>query len=216
MPASSRPVRRPKPSDPLSSLLASGALVRLVLHLGVRPDDAQHFRALQRRTGLPVRSLQRELQRLERLGVVTRHRVGRAVRFPLDEGTPAWRALLGAVRELADPADVLRAALVDVSGVDVAFLFGSFARGDARPDSDVDVLILGEAVDEDALARAALDAGVLLARDVSVIHYRPAELARRVAEGSGFALRVLGGVKRWVVGDAARLEALVPIAGRAA
>jgi predicted nucleotidyltransferase len=186
------------------------------MHLGVRPDEAQHFRALQRRSGLPVRSLQRELERLERLGVVTRRRVGRMVRFPLNEGSPAWRVLLAALRELADPADVLRAALADVPGVEVAFLFGSFARGDPRPDSDVDVLVLGDAVDEDALARATLEAGVLLARDVSVIHYRPAELARRVAEGSGFARRVLEGMKRWVVGDGARLAAIVPIAGRAA
>jgi len=83
--SSAKRVRRPKASDSLSTTLASGALARVAIHLGARPEEAQHFRALQRRTGLPVRSLQRELERLQRLGVVVRRRVGRTVRFPLRE-----------------------------------------------------------------------------------------------------------------------------------
>ena len=212
---SPRPVRRPKPSDQISAVLASGALVRLAIHLGVRPYEEQHFRSLLRRTGLPIRSLQHELQRLERLGVVTRRPVGRTVRFPLKEDTAAWRVLCAALRELADPADVLRAALVQVPGVDVAFLYGSFARGDFRAESDIDLWVVGESIDEGALARATLETGVLLAREVNVVHYGIAELVRRVEEGSGFVLRVLGGPKRWVVGDAERLAGLVAITGQA-
>jgi predicted nucleotidyltransferase len=49
----------------------------------------------------------------------------------------------------ADPALVatLRAALADRKDVELAFLFGSRARGRFRPDSDVDVAYLGSEVD---------------------------------------------------------------------
>jgi predicted nucleotidyltransferase len=62
----------------------------------------------------------------------------------------------------------LRAALAPVREVRAAFLFGSYARGEARPESDIDVAVLLEAT-----ARAS-DRGELLRRLIS-------ELGREVA-----------------------------------
>jgi predicted nucleotidyltransferase len=201
--------RSPKRGDALSSILASGALARLVIDLAVHPEEAPHGRALQRRTGLTPRSLQTELARLEALGIVRRRPQGRLVRYELNEGSPRWRALRALVRELADPADVLRDALADVPGVGAAFVFGSIARGDFREDSDVDLFILDEGVPDDLLARRTIDAGVLLCREVSVVRMTSEELARRIAAGSGFALAVLRGPKLWVAGSEHRFDASV-------
>ena len=54
----------------------------------------------------------------------------------------------------ADPAlvETLRAALAGRKDVQLALLFGSQARGRARPDSDADVAYLGETVDPLELA----------------------------------------------------------------
>lgn len=201
--------RSPKRNDALSSTLASGALARLVIDLAVRPEEAPHGRALGQRTGLTPRSLQTELVRLERLGVLQRRPDGRLVRYELNEGSPRWRALRGLVRALADPADVLRSALADVPGVATAFVFGSIARGDFREDSDVDVFILDDGVPEDLLARRTLDAGVLLQREVSVVQMTAGELRSRAMAGSGFILDVLRGPKLWLAGSAGELDAIV-------
>lgn len=206
--------RAAKRSDPLSSVLASGALARLVIDFAVHPEDAPHGRVLQRRTGLTPRSLQAELERLERLGIVQRRPEGRRVRYELNEASPRWRALRELVRELAAPADVLRNALADVPAVAAAFVFGSMARGDFREDSDIDLFILDAGVPEDLLARRSLDAGVLLRREVSVVQMTAEELARRVAAGSGFIGDVLRGPKLWLAGDVTALDEAA--AGRAA
>lgn len=202
--------RSAKRGDALSSILASGALARLVIDLAVHPEEAPHGRALQRRTGLTPRSLQTELARLEGLGIVQRRPEGRLVRYALNEGSPRWRALRELVREMADPADVLRSALSDVPGVAAAFVFGSIARGDFREDSDVDVFILDDGAPEDLLARRTLDAGVLLQREVSVVQMAAGELRRRVMAGSGFIRDVLRGPKLWLAGSAEELDAIVP------
>lgn len=180
-----------------------------MIDLAVRPEEAPHGRALQRRTGLTPRSLQAELARLEALGIVRRRPEGRLVRYALNEGSPRWRALRELVREMADPADVLRSALADVPGVAAAFVFGSMARGDFREDSDVDLFVLDEGVPEDLLARRTLDAGVLLRREVGVVQMTPEELARRVAAGSGFIHDVLRGPKLWVIGGEEEFDAVV-------
>ena len=203
-------MRALKRADLLSSVLASGALARLVIHFAVRPDECPHARALQRHTGLTPRSLQIELARLERLGVVERRAEGHRVAYALNEGSPRWRALRQLIPQLADPVDVLRDALSDMPGIDAAFVFGSFARGDVREDSDVDVFVLGAEDAEDLLARRTLDAGVLLGREVNVVHLGRDELRRRMQTGSGFLGRVLTAAKRWLVGDEATLGVELP------
>src|SRR5439155_25269360 len=74
-------VRKPNRDEPLSAILASGALARLVTHFAIRPDEATHMRGLQRATGLAPRSLQTELARLQQLGVIQRKASGRQVRY---------------------------------------------------------------------------------------------------------------------------------------
>lgn len=208
-----RPARAPKRTDPLSMVLASGALARLVIDLAVRPDEASHGREIQRRTGLTPRSLQTELARLEALDVIQRRPEGRLVKYALNEGSPAWRALWTTARELADPIDVVRDALVDVEGIAAGFVFGSFARGDAREDSDVDVFLLDEGIEEDHLSRRTLDSGLLLGREVNVVLFTAAELARKVEEKSAFIRNVLRRPKVWIAGSRAAFEDVVSGAG---
>lgn len=206
--------RAPKRADPLSATRASGALARLLIDLAVHPEEATHGRELQRRTGLTPRSMQTELARLESLGIVERRPEGRRVLYALNERDPRWGALRDLVRELADPADVLRNALADVPGVAAAFVFGSMARGDFREDSDIDVFILDEGVPDDLLARRTLDVGVLLRREVNVVQMSAAELGRRIETASGFVHDVLGGAKLWVVGNEDEFHAGTAGAGR--
>lgn len=197
--------RRPKAADPLSTALASGAMARVARYFAVNPEGVPHVRALQRATRLTPAALQTELSRLVTLGVLDRRPDGRRVHYALRETTPAWPPLRALVRALSTPADVLPYALAEVPGVDAAFVYGSHARGDVRPDSDVDVLLLGRDIDECVLYRHTLDAAALLDREVNVVHITPAELATRAAT-PGFWRRVLEGTKQWVVGSPEALD----------
>lgn len=201
LPAPPPPVRSPKRSDALSATLASGALARLLIDFAVHPEDASYGREIQRRTGLTPRSLQTELARLESLGLVRRRSDGRLVRYELVEGTPKWSTFRRLIRELADPVDVVRNALADVPGIGAAFIFGSFARGDTREDSDVDVFIIDDDIPEPLLARRTIDAEILLGREVNVVQMTRDELAGRIEAGSSFIRTVFSRPKLWLVGS---------------
>lgn len=143
----------PTPSA-LQATFASPAMARLLLFFAVHPEEPLHIRELYRRTGLGMASLQKELDRFQRLGIILRDRDGRRLAYRLNLASERWRAMRTLVRKLAAPAEVLREAFTGVPGVEGAFVFGSQVRGDMRPDSDVDLLLIA---DEPA-SRAVQDA----------------------------------------------------------
>ena len=197
-----------------SGLLASPALCRLVTHFVLHPQADLHFHGLKRVTGLPNRSLQLELARLERLGLIMRKADGRLVRYVVQADVPRWRALREMIRQFVEPADVLRVALANVAGIEVAFVYGSFARRhDVHPDSDVDVFVVSPQIDQSsmrtAVAAELLEVSGLLHREVNASRYTPSKLAVKIAGHSRFISNVLAGDKDWIIGSPARLAAVI-------
>ena len=191
----------------------------LVVHFVMRPNDALHFQALKRATMLPNRSLQLELARLQRLGLIVREPEGRLVRFRVQSEDAAWATLRDVVRRFVEPAEILRVALAETEGVAAAFVFGSFARHDGvHRNSDVDLFVLSASHAAEparrAVASAVLDVSALLDREVNVSGYTPQQLAKRIASGTAFTKAVLGGAKDWVIGDWAMFCKAVPSARR--
>jgi predicted nucleotidyltransferase len=123
------------------------------------------------------------------------------VTFAARAETPVWRALRQVVRHVADPAELLRDALVDAVGIDAAFVYGSTARGDARPDSDVDLFLVGSLGDTTALAARTMEVSTLLQRDVNVTRYTAAELKDQRCRENPFLERVMAAPRRWVIGS---------------
>lgn len=184
----------------LASLFPSMAMARLVVFFAVHPGGRFHVRELARRTGLSSASLQHELRRLAAIGALRREdRAGRTFHHADDEH-PAWRAWMLLMRASAHPADVLREALVDAAGIDMAFVFGSWARGDARPDSDVDVLLVGNDEPRAGAGRLLAEAELLIGRPVDVIGYAPGVFAAR-AESNAFLRAVLREPRIWLRGE---------------
>lgn len=192
----------------MSTILGSQALRRLLVHFALHPEDEFHLRALQRQTGLGIRSLQTELARLVEMGLIRRTAGPKKVLYSTDLSNPAWPALRTLIRSFVDVPEVLRAALAPVDGIRAAFVFGSYARGTHVRESDVDVLVLGEDIRRDELTRNTLEASMLLDREVNPLVYSPRELADRSdLGGSGFLEDVLAGPKRWIIGDEHLLKA---------
>jgi predicted nucleotidyltransferase len=180
----------------------------LVTYFVLFPDTALHFRALQRALAVSSRSLQHELARLERMGLIQREREGRLVRYRAVADHPRWAALRELVRQFAEPAELLRVALGGVPGIEAAFIFGSCARGQMHPDSDIDVFVLGNALKDRetrlSLTQGTLEASMLLDREVNVSRYTRDKL--EAGRDDGFVSAVLTGPKLWLVGDETVLQ----------
>ena len=190
--------------DRLNDFVGSEARARLLAHFVVHPDGRDHVRALERHTGLGKRSLQAELARLEAMGLVRREVAGRRVVYRREDGNRQWRAIESLVAEYA-PGLVLRDALKEVPGIEAAFIFGSQARGDARPDSDIDLLILGERIDDARLGAALLETALVLDRPVDAKRYDAERFIRDRVPGASFLSAALAGPIHFLIGSPAVL-----------
>jgi predicted nucleotidyltransferase len=185
----------------LQSLLGSEAMRRLIVHFAARPGSELHFRALERRLGLSRQSLKNALDTLEHLGLVTRSEAGQRVHYRAADHV-GWQPLRELIRTFAAPAEVVGDLFHGVPGVRGAFVFGSAATGQMRPDSDVDVFVIGDAADAGALGMATMELGMLLGREIDLKHYTPAAIrAEQAREGTSYVKRVLAGTTQWAVGS---------------
>lgn len=101
-----------------------------------------HLRELARRSGLALRTVQQELAQLAKAGLVTAWRDGNRLYYEANKNNPVYGDLRNIVLKTAGLAHALQSAL-RTPDIELAFIFGSLASETARPESDVDLMVIG-------------------------------------------------------------------------
>jgi predicted nucleotidyltransferase len=147
-------------------------------------------------------AVQRELAQLEAAELVTVKRVGNQKHYQANASAPIFEELRGLVLKTSGLVDVLRSALAPLAAqIDVALVFGSVAKGLDTAKSDIDLLVISEALTHAELFAALEAASTRLKRTVSPTLYSRVEIDKRIREGNSFIKRVLAQPKLWVIGE---------------
>ena len=151
------------PEQLLANLLFGAYRHRVLSLLFPRPGDSFHVRMIARLTGIPAGSLHRELRLLADAGLLDAERVGNQVHYSANEASPVFRELSAMLDKTAGTPPTLHehaaqytvelaqrmpavparklAAICRKYGVRKMSVFGSAARNELRPDSDIDLLV---------------------------------------------------------------------------
>lgn len=187
-----------RPIEP-SALLFGEDYRRLLGLLLMRPDQDFHVREISRLTGVDAGNAQRALKRMEQASLLRSSRSGNQVRYKANRACPIFPELQGIVRKTVGLADVLRAALDPLSKrIEVAFVFGSVARGEEGPASDIDLMVVGNVSFDDVVVTLH-PLHERLGREINAVVMKRPEFRRRLKEGS-FVARVMGGEKLMLLG----------------
>lgn len=187
-------------APPLLPILRSQAQARLLTTLLLDPEQTWTVSSLSRRADVSQPTATREVQRLERAGlvVVSGNRSARSI--SVDAGSPYYPELASLVLKAFGPGRVIADALAGVDGVEEAWLFGSWARrylGEPGGSPvDIDLLVVGEP-DLDALATETTRAGTTLGRPVGATVLSRAEWTDA---STGFVRAVRDGARVQVMG----------------
>lgn len=148
-------------------------------------------------------AVQRELARLELAGLVTVTRVGNQKHYQANAVSAVYEELRGLVLKTSGLVDVLRSALQPlVAQIDCAFVYGSVAKKQDTPSSDIDLMVISDTLTYADLFAALEEAAVRLGRTVNPTTYSRKELDKRVRLDNAFIKRVWSQPRLWVIGEA--------------
>ncbi|MDH7498988.1 MAG: nucleotidyltransferase domain-containing protein [candidate division NC10 bacterium] len=190
-------------------LFASETLVALLKKFLLQPEASFYQRELADAVGTRLYTVQRELARLERSGLIIKEARGNRAYYRANRAHPAFEDLRRVVIKTVGLVETLRAALAPLRGrLRMAFLYGSFASGQEQAGSDIDLFLVGD-LSLWEVAAALAPVARELGREMNPTIYPPEELRRKFQEGHHFIREVRKGPKLFLIGSEDDLAALV-------
>jgi len=189
-------------STSLAEALFTATQRRVMACLFGQPGRSYSVSELIHTTGAGSGAVQRELARLAGSGLLTVERVGNQKRYRANPDSPIHDELVAIVRKTFGLAMPLREALAPLADrLHAAFVYGSVAKGSDTATSDIDLMLVSDALTY-ADAMVALDPLMeRLGREINPTLYTRAELRKRIADGNSFVTRVLAQPRLWLIGS---------------
>jgi len=195
-------------SSVAESLITSRARLAVLKLLLLNAGQRFYLREIAERTSLPVRAVQLEVARLEASGLLESEAEGRRKYYRANRQAPIFPDLRAFLVKTIGLGDLLKEHVQQVSGeITVAFLYGSFARGEDKANSDIDLMVVGS-ISGRALSKALAPARESLAREINPMLITEAEFRQKLAQRNHFLLSVLTEPKTFLIGGQHDLERL--------
>jgi predicted nucleotidyltransferase len=154
-------------------------------------------------------AVQRELKKLTDAGIVSMTVSGNRKLYQANRQSPIFEDLHSVIVKTVGLLEPLRSALrPHASDIDVAFVYGSVARGKDTAKSDIDLMIIGKDISYSDIYEAVQRAEKTLLRPVNPNLMTKAEWKAKVAEKSPFISKVLREPKLFVMGTGNELQGI--------
>ena len=190
-----------QPSSGLAGALFSPVQQRVLGLLfgqpGRRFQSAELIRLAESGTG----AVHRQLSRLETAGWVKVFRVGNQKHYQANEACPAFDELRGLIAKTVGLVEPIRRALEPLAAsIDVAFVYGSVAKGTDSAASDIDLLVVSNEVGHAELFNALQAVESELGRPVNPNIMTPQEWREKQQKADSFAARIAAEARLFVIG----------------
>jgi predicted nucleotidyltransferase len=196
-------------STSLADALFSKAQQRVLGLLFTDPARSFYTNEIVRHAAIGVGAVQRELEKLEGCGLVSGNKIGNQKHYQANAKAPIFTELRGILLKTSGLADILRAALTPLAGqIQVAFVYGSVARGVDTAHSDIDLMLIGDKLVYADVYAILAQAEQQLGRPVNPSIVSMAELQQKLADGNGFLTQVLTAPKIFLIASENELPTL--------
>jgi predicted nucleotidyltransferase len=192
----------------LGLLFSSSARVKILTLFLLSPENRFYQREIEGLTGLPIRAVQREVKKLEALGLLQRTIDGNRVYYQVDREFFLFPELKGMILKTTGLGSLLREKLQNEDRIRIAFIYGSYAADQETTTSDIDLFVIGELSSRE-LHAAVKEAERLTHREINYTLFSLEEFRLKAQARNGFVLNVLGGQKIFLKGDEVALQSLV-------
>jgi predicted nucleotidyltransferase len=188
-------------TDPtLGALITSRARVEILKLLMLNPGDRRYLREVASLTHQPVRAAQRELARLEAARILTATTEGNRKYYQANRLSPVFPEIKALLLKTVGIGELFRDYLQSKrDSIQLALIFGSYARGSEGSTSDIDLMVVGEITGKE-LAKLLAPVRKTSGREVNTVSMTPAEFRAKARQGNSFLGEIQRGPKIFLVG----------------
>ena len=150
-------------------------------------------------------NLSRELSNLEKAGILSSTKQGNLKYFQANKNCSFFNELKGFILKTVGVVGDLKSSLEKFPYTKYAFIYGSYAKGEEKADSDIDLIIIGD-VDLDTLDPLISNLEKKFGRTINYVTYDYKEFLTKKKKKDGFIIDVLKDKKIMLSGDELELK----------
>ncbi len=191
----------------LEELINSQTKAVILTRLFIPDAPKYHLRQLARDGGLSAPGLLKELNHFHQLKLVCKENAKGCTDYYANKDSTLFPVLCDLVEKTEGIYGKIRRMLMHLN-TECVFIYGSEASGTARPDSDIDLFVIGSCTLVE-ISKALLPAANLTCREINPVLYSPESFKNKCKTNNHFVQTVLQSPVIFLKGGKHELERLV-------
>ena len=157
----------------INALITSETRIKLLRKFFLNSSTKAHLRGLESEFGESTNAIRLELNRFEEAGLLHSLRDGNKKVYQANRNHPLFGDIHSIIMKEAGIDRVIEKVIHRIGNLICVYLTGDFARGKDSP--VIDLILVGENIDREYLARKVMQAEELVGRKVSYVVLHPDE-----------------------------------------
>jgi len=159
--------------------------IKLLDYYFLNPDKSHHINQLAEILNVDLGNLFRKLEELEKEGILVSDRKGNQRSFKLNKEYPFLKELKKIYGSKYGFIALLKEKLSKILNLKEAYIFGSYAKNNLEPESDIDILLIGKHSPIEA-KRVILPLQDRIKREINIIDITPEAFSRKIKKKDEF------------------------------
>ncbi len=185
----------------LEKFFVSKVRIKLFKLFLTNPDESFHVRGITRLLDEEINAVRRELNRMEKVKFVRSLRKGNRLLYTVRKDFVYYNEFLSLVYKEFGLGNAIISNLSKIGNIEFAWLTKFYTKGFNKTEQDVDLVIVGDALDYDELAKHVKAAESETERQINYTVMGINEFALRRKRNDAFLSNLLRSSRVMLVGD---------------
>lgn len=163
---------------------------KVLSYFFLNQDKELYLNEIARKFKVDRANLSRKLSEWTGLGIMEKEKKGNLSLYKINKKYPLLPEMTGFVQKSFGLEKKLREELKKLKGIEEAYIFGSYAKDELSPESDIDVLLIGSEPIENSLKRI-LPLQDEFSREFNTVDMSRKEFDKKIKNKDGFIAEIM-------------------------
>jgi len=191
----------------LYKLFSSKTRVEILRLFLFNAGNSFYQRQISSLTNQPIRGVQREVEKLHKIGFLEKSIQGNRIYYKVNRNTPIFEDLKNIFLKSVGIAEALKENIKD-NKIKIAFIYGSYAKGEESLLSDIDLMVIGD-ISSKQLSGLLAKPKTELMREINYAVFSLNEFIGKAMQKDHFINSVLKDKKIFIIGSDDELKEFI-------